>query len=137
MSDALKPPPYRPRPQEGETDREAPLTEEQLHDRESLIGAILIVMGMGALAGLALLVRELPGGGLPFAGPLARIPSVMFWLLALAYAIAVVGRHDRRRKLSILVAVLALVAALSGLGVALAHQRDPVQWTRDLETRFG
>jgi hypothetical protein len=61
MTDTLRPPPYRPRSKEGEPEREAPLTEEQLHTRDSVIVGIGIVAGIGVYAGLVLLLRELPG----------------------------------------------------------------------------
>ena len=128
------PPPYRPRPKEGEEDKEEKLTEQQLEDRNHLIQVLLVAMGVGAYAGLALLTRELPGGSLPYVFPLSKVPSVAFWLVAIVFAFRWSGRRPR---LVALVSALTLLASLSLLGAALAYHADPAAWKATLAERLG
>lgn len=130
----LKPPPYKPRPKEGEEDREDKLTGEQLEGRERVMRAILVTMGVGAYAGLVLLVRELPGGGLPYVFPFSRIPSIVLWLAAIILGLAWSGQKSR--ILALLLA-LTFLAAASLLGSGFAYHADPQGWLHDLGLKFG
>jgi len=134
MSGPLKPPPTRPRTPEEEEVREAPLSEEQLADRTTLIRVLLVAMGVGAYTGVALLTRELPGGGLPYVFPLSRVPSLAFWLVILVLALL---WSRRKPRIIALLGVVTLVAALSVLGAAIAHQRDPAAWSQEMQLKFG
>ena len=120
MSGALRPPPYRPRPKEGEENAAAPKADLEL--RKLLIQRILVVVGVGALSGVVLLLRELPGGGLPYVLPL---PSIALWLVSLLLATLWAGRRDMIRTL---LSALLMLAVFSLLGIALSYSSDPGFW---------
>jgi hypothetical protein len=133
LSGALRPPPYRPRPKEGEPDREAPLSEDQLRVRSSVIRTILVTLGVGAYGGFVLFLRELPGGGLPYYFPLSMIPSVVLWLIVLVLALVWSGQKGQIRTLLI---ALTLVAVTSLAGVLIEYNANPQFWWRDFYMRF-
>jgi hypothetical protein len=122
MSGSLRPPPYRPRPKEGEENAAAPKADLEL--RSLLIRRILVVAGVGALSGVVLLLRELPGGGLPYVLPL---PSILLWLVSLFLATIWAGRRDMTRTLVFAILVL---GGFSLLGIALSYASDPGFWSQ-------
>lgn len=134
MSDALRPPRYRPKSAEGESDREAPLSEEQLDDRDALIRVVLVAMGVAAYAGVALFTRELPGGGLPYVFPFSKLPSLAIWGIAIVLAFA---WSRRKPRLLTLLGVVTLLAAASLLGAAISYNRDSAAWSREYHQKFG
>jgi len=123
MTGTLRPPPYRPRPKEGEEEaREPKLGEADLRLREMLIKRILVIMGVGALSGVVFILRELPGGGLPYVIPLSRVPSIALWPVTLLLATWWAGRGDMIRAL--VFALLAL-GVVSLLGIVMRYLEDP------------
>jgi len=133
VSGPLRPPP-RPGPEEDDDGPEKPLSEDQLQDRTTLIRVLLVALGVGAYAGVALLTRELPGGELPYFFPLSKIPSLAIWLLALVLALI---WSRRKPRILALLGVVTLLAALSVLGAAIAYQRDPAAWRQEFQLKFG
>lgn len=129
-----KPPPARPKPTEDDNGKEAPLSEEQLADRTTLIRVLLVAMGVGAYAGIALLTRELPGGALPYVFPLSKVPSLAIWLLVLVLALM---WSRRKPRIVALLCVMTLLAGLSVLGAGIAHRRDPAAWSQEFRLKFG
>jgi len=134
MTDTMRPPPYRPRPKEGEEDRAPKLGEDELQFRDLVIRRILVTMGVGVFSGAALMTRELPGGGLPYVFPLSAVPSFVLWLITLLLATVWTGRKGRVR---VLLLALAALAVASLLGVALRYTHGPASWWQDFWTRFG
>ena len=138
---SLRPPPYRKRPKPGDEDADGPskLTEEQFATRDTLLKGIAITTGMALFAGVALILRELPGGGLPYVLPLSLVPSFVLWLAAVGWTVWILASraHGRRSGLVTLVVVLALFAAFSLLGAGLRYSEDPVGFERDIVLKFG
>ena len=134
MTDTLRPPPYRQRPNAGEEDPAPKLGEDELHVRDLVIRRVLLTLGVGVFSGVALMTRELPGGGLPYVFPLSAVPSFVLWLVTLLLATVWTGRRGRVRWLLF---ALAGLAAASLLGVALRYAQGPASWWQDFWARFG
>lgn len=136
MSDTLKPPPYRPRLKEGEVDKEAKLTEDQLHGRDVAIRNIVVTMAVGIYAGLVFLLRELPGGGGPYVFFLGLVPSMAYWVVVLILTMVYLARTDARARIRDLLVVLTALALASAACSAIRYENDPVGWHQDLDRKF-
>ena len=121
MSDTLRPPPYRPRPKEGEERREEKLSESELGARDRVIRSLLVILGLSAYSGFVFLVRELlPGGEYPW--PFWMVPSFIAWPFVLVCAVVWANDRAKRRGLFL---VLTLLLAVSVVCSVLTFLTDP------------
>jgi len=124
VTDSLRPPPYRPRPKEGEERREEKLTESQLENRDRIIRSLFVILGLSAYSGFVFLLRELlPGGNYPW--PFSMVPSFIAWPFTLLCAIVWANDREKRRWLFL---VLTLLLAVSIVGSILRALNSPIRF---------
>ncbi|MEP7028776.1 MAG: hypothetical protein ABI960_09305 [Candidatus Eisenbacteria bacterium] len=111
MTDTLRPPPYRRRQAESANSPEEDPAAQDGRLRRELVRAVLAMLAAGVFGVIVLLLRELPGGGMPY-----FLPSIWMFLFFLAAAVFASASRNWKKNLGLLFAVMLLLAILSIIG---------------------